>query len=152
MDIPINDAPILHSMEQARAVKSELVDQLQRLQAELSSRNVTTSGGRRADGPFYFQWRQRKIEEMTRITRQIRYAKEWIMRHSNIAQKKNEEEKQPFFSVNARIEALECLYLRVKAYYDMQQEPGIEMDRLDEQWNAVVLSIKNVDNNTQVQA
>lgn len=152
MSTPMNDAPILQSMEHARATKSELVDKLQRIQAELSSRNVTTAGGKRVNGRTYFQWRQEKIEEITLVTRHIRYVKDWIMHHSNVAYKKSEEEKKPFFDVNARIEALECLYLRVKAYNDMQQEPGIEMDRLDEQWSAVVLSIKNVDNNTQVQA
>ena len=66
------------SLEEAEARRRELVENIQRIQSQLSSRHRTTPGGDRVATIKYKEWRQRVIYAMTCLLRDLRSVKAWI--------------------------------------------------------------------------
>lgn len=137
----MNDGPILKSMEEAEALRQTLVDDLMKVQLELSNKDVRGENGSRVNGIVYHQWRQRKLVEQHELTSRLRYVKGWIRVH---AHQPGEKPKPP----KSRIAALELLYRRMKSYAEYTDGKGNgnwDPDEADQRWNHIMTAMEEVE-------
>lgn len=132
------DFPILRDIEEAQALRNHLVDEMQMIQAQLSDKNVQR-GGQRIGSISYHEWRQKKVLELTRLNRHIRYVKGWIRTHS--ARPAPVSETKPA----SRERALETLYRRFKAYVEYQRSGSIDPGELDSRWDHLIGAMEDIE-------
>lgn len=66
------------SLEEAEARRLTLVSDIQRIQAQLASRNRTEPTGERVSKIKYSDWRQRSVHAIACLTKDLRELKAWI--------------------------------------------------------------------------
>lgn len=135
-----SENPILKSMEEAEALRQTLVDDLMRIQLELSNKDVRTWSGQRKDGISYHQWRQERLQTLAEVTGRLRYVKGWIRVHSRLPGEKPKTKK-------TRVAALELLYRRIKSYSTYNSERGSDwnLEEADQRWNDIVSAMNEVE-------
>lgn len=137
-----DELPFLKTIEEAAALKQTLVEDLQRIQLELSNKDVRSQSGRRKDGITYHKWRQTRLEEMTLIQRKLQHVKNWIRVHSSLP-----GNGRPV-SPRSRVQALELVFRRLKAYIEYNDSKGNtdwNPDLADERWTHILSAIDEVD-------
>lgn len=137
----MNEGPILKSPEEAEALRQTLVDDLMKVQLELSNKDVRSESGDRVNGVVYHQWRQRKLVEQHDLISRLRYVKGWIRIH---ARQPGDKPKPP----KSRVAALELLYRRMKSYAEYNDSKGNgtwDPDEADQRWNHIMMAMDEVE-------
>lgn len=138
----MNEGPILKSLEEAEALRQTLVEDLLRIQLELSDKDKSAADGRRLNGIAYNQWRQRKLQEHLQVTRRLRYVKGWIRVHSHVP---SADKPKP---TKSRVAALELLFRRLKAYAEYNDGQGNgkwDPDEANQRWDHILAAIDEVE-------
>lgn len=134
--------PFLKTIEEAAALKQTLVEDLQRLQLELSNKDVRGATGRRKDGITYHRWRQTRLEAMAVVQRKLQHVKNWIRVHSNLP-----GNGRPVPPVS-RVQALELVFRRLKSYIEYNDSKGNadwSLDEADQRWTHILSAVSEAD-------
>ena len=138
--------PFLKTVEQAMALKQTIVEDLQRVQLELSNKNAKGFDGRRMYSRDYHEWRQERLQTITILQRKIQHIKNWIHHQSNLS--RLEKEPPP---VN-RVRSLELLFRRVKSYVEYNDQKGNgewNPDEADQRWGHILDAVNEVEKSTE---
>lgn len=136
------DLPFLKTIDQAAALKQTLVEDLQRVQLELSNKNATGFDGRRMYSQDYHQWRQGRLQTIAGLQRKIQHIKNWIRHHSSLS--RVDRDPPPA----NRLRSLELLFRRVKSYIDYNDQKGNgqwNIEEADQRWGHILDAVSEIE-------
>ncbi len=138
--------PFLKTLEEATALKQTLVEDLQRVQLELSNKNAKGFDGRRMYSRDYHEWRQGRLETISILQRKIQHIKNWIRHQSNLS--RVDREPPPA----NRVRSLELLFRRVKSYIEYNDQKGNgqwNIEEADQRWGHILDAVSDIERSSE---